>query len=118
MRFVRCRSAVSSGVRKKVSSASEGRSDHPLGVGEGGASAWMLILILSSSLLLEVEVSVWSTGPVFAKKGGNASESKRRRASYLYSYRLCRVSDKEVFFSLMHSKKRGEAVGGEGEKEI
>ena len=93
MRFVRCRSAVSSGVRKKVSSASEGRSDHPLGVGEGGSSA--LVLILSSSSLL-LEVLVWST--VFAKKGGSASESKRRRASYLYSYRLCRVSDKEFFF--------------------
>ena len=92
MRFVRCRSAVSSGVRKKVSSASEGRSDHPLGVGEGGSSA--LVLILSSSWLLEV--LVWST--VFAKKGESASGSKRRRASYLYSYRLCRVSDKEFFF--------------------
>ena len=37
-RFVRWRSAVSSGVRKKVSSASEGRSDHPSG--ESGLTGW------------------------------------------------------------------------------
>ncbi len=57
---MRCRSAVSSGVRKKVSSASEGRSDHP--PGESGLDA--------ASLLLEMEME--------------GSASKRRRASYLF----------------------------------
>ena len=65
-RFVRCRSAVSSGVRKKVSSASEGRSDHP--PGEPGVAA------AASSSLGAAAVAV------LAMRG---SVSSRRRASYL-----------------------------------
>jgi hypothetical protein len=62
---VRWRSAVSDGVRKKVSSASEGRSDHP--PGESGR-------LCGGSLLLEV------VGESAIKVG---SASRRRRASYL-----------------------------------
>ena len=80
---MRCKSAVSSGVRKNVSSASEGRSDHPHSPGESG------LLKCSSSLssfevgavVVLVVVVWWST--TLAKFG---SASKRRRASYLYGY--------------------------------
>ena len=65
MRFVRCRSAVSAGVRKKVSSASEGRSDQP--PGEPGLETAAAI----SSLLGA------------AARAMRGSVSSRRRASYL-----------------------------------
>ena len=77
---MRCKSAVSSGVRKNVSSASEGRSDHPHSPGEPG-------LLKCSSSLSSLEVGAvvvvvwWST---MLAKGVRAS--KRRRASYLYGY--------------------------------
>jgi len=60
MRFVRCRSAVSSGVRKKVSSASEGRSDHPPPGESGGGCGGMVPTVTVGSA------------------------SRRSRASYLY----------------------------------
>lgn len=60
MRLVRWRSAVSEGVRKKVSSASEGRFDHPPLHGESGGACGGIVLTLTV---------------------GRAS--RRRRASYL-----------------------------------
>ena len=66
MRLVRWRSAVSSGVRKNVSSASEGRSDHPPLSGESGGTCVGMV----------------------------GSASRRSRASYLYgafSSRECEV---------------------------
>jgi hypothetical protein len=83
-------------VRKNVSSASEGRSDHPPS-GESGLKGGASASSLSSSL--EAVVAVWST--MLAAKGGSAS--KRRRASYLYRYGRG-VSDEQV--SQMHSKAR------------
>jgi len=70
-RFVRWRSAVSSGVRKKVSSASEGRSDHP--PGESGLTGWWN--------------AVWTWTASGDKVGSRIFEascgSRSRRASYL-----------------------------------
>jgi hypothetical protein len=60
MRFVRCRSVVSAGVRKNVSSASEGRSDHPPCGESGGACGGMAPTVTVGSA------------------------SRRSRASYLY----------------------------------
>ena len=51
-----------------MSSASEGRSDHPPGESDLNGA-------------LSLEAAVWSM--ILAKKGGSAS--KRRRASYLYT---------------------------------
>jgi len=69
-RFVRCRSAVSSGVRKKVSSVSEGRSDHP--PGESGLTGWGNAVWIASG---DDKVGSW----IFEASCG----SRSRRASYL-----------------------------------
>ena len=79
-RFVRWRSVVSSGVRKKVSSASEGRSDHPP-LGESG-------------LGLDADASSLGAALLLAMRG---SASRRRRASYLCGL-ACRVSGDMVLW--------------------